>query len=60
MKKLRKFATQLRLWCIDDWEAKLVSLVLASLMWYVVKDKVVRENKITLPEGWSTRATPTR
>lgn len=56
MKKLRKFATQLKLWLIEDWEAKLVSLVLASLLWYVVKDKVVRDKKITLPEGWSTRS----
>lgn len=56
MKKLRKFATQLKLWLIEDWEAKLVALVLASLLWYVVKDKVVRDKKITLPEGWSTRS----
>ncbi len=60
MKKLRKFTTQLKLWCVDDWEAKLVSLVLAFLVWYVVKDKVAREKKITLPENWSTRSTAVR
>ncbi len=60
MIKLRKFATQFKLWCLDDWEAKVVALILASLLWYVVKDKVARDKKITLPEGWSTRATTSR
>ncbi|MEI6536275.1 MAG: hypothetical protein WCN98_13090 [Verrucomicrobiaceae bacterium] len=60
MGKLRKFATQLRLWCLDDWEAKLVALVLASIVWYVVKDKVARDKKVTLPEGWSTRTSTGR
>ncbi len=60
MRKLRNFAIQLKLWCIDDWEAKLVSLVLAALVWYVVKDKVARDKKITLPEGWSTRTAGVR
>lgn len=60
MKKTRKFATLLKLWCLDDWEAKLVSLVLAFLVWYVVKDKVEREKKITLPENWTSRVTAQR
>jgi hypothetical protein len=32
----------LKLWVTRDWEAKLVSLVLAFLLWYVVKDQVSR------------------
>ena len=60
MEKLRKFATLLKQWCVDDWEAKLVALVLAFLVWYVVKDKVAREKKVTLPEGWNTRTTTAR
>ncbi len=60
MKNLRKFATQLKLWCLDDWEAKIVALILASLLWYVVKDKVARDKIIKLPDGWKTNATAAR
>ncbi len=51
LEKLKNLAPQLKLWVTNDWEAKLVSLVLAFLLWYVVKDQVAR-GKMTIPEGW--------
>jgi hypothetical protein len=38
-------------WLTDDWEAKLVALVLAFLVWYVIKDKITRE-PTPVPEGF--------
>lgn len=31
---------------MDDWEAKLVSLVLAFLLWYVVNDQARSDTRI--------------
>jgi diadenylate cyclase len=42
LENLKKFAQLLKLWITRDWEAKLVALVLAFLLWYVVKDQVSR------------------
>jgi diadenylate cyclase len=42
LENLKKFAQLLKLWVTRDWEAKLVALVLAFLLWYVVKDQVSR------------------
>jgi diadenylate cyclase len=42
LENLKKFAQLLKLWMTRDWEAKLVALVLAFLLWYVVKDQVSR------------------
>ena len=55
--RLKKFAALLKEWCIDDWEAKLVALVLAFLVWYIVRDKLAKNNKFTPPDGWNTRPT---
>ena len=51
LEKLKNLAPLLKLWCTRDWEAKLVALVLAFLLWYVVKDQVGRGGRIPLPEG---------
>ena len=59
--RLLKFAAQLKRWFADDWLEKLVALVLACIVWIVVKDRLARGKKVTLPEGWNTaRATETR
>ena len=42
LERLKKLGPLLKLWVTRDWEAKLVSLVLAFLLWYVVKDQVSR------------------
>jgi hypothetical protein len=42
LENLKKFGQLLKLWVTRDWEAKLVALVLAFLLWYVVKDQVSR------------------
>ena len=42
LENLKKLAPLLKLWITRDWEAKLVALVLAFLLWYVVKDQVAR------------------
>lgn len=61
MDKLQKFAVQLKRWCLDDWLEKLVAVVLACIVWMVVKDRITRGKKVTLPEGWNTtRVTETR
>lgn len=45
--------SRLKLWVTRDWEAKLVSLVLAFLLWYVIKDQINRANiKLEAPKGW--------
>lgn len=51
LEKLKSLAPQLKVWIAHDWEAKLVALVLAFLLWYVVKDQVAR-GRMSLPEGW--------
>lgn len=59
--KLLRFAVQLKRWFTDDWLEKLVALVLACIVWMVVKDRLSRGKKVTLPEGWNTpRPTETR
>jgi YbbR domain-containing protein len=59
--KLLKFAVRLRRWLADDWLEKIVALVLACIVWIVVKDRLSRSKKVTLPEGWNTtRVTETR
>jgi hypothetical protein len=35
--RLQKYMTQLSRWFADDWEAKIVALVLAVLVWWGVK-----------------------
>ena len=42
LERLKKLGPLLKLWVTRDWEAKLVSLVLAFLLWYVVRDLVTR------------------
>ncbi len=45
--------SHLKLWFTRDWEAKLVALVLAFLLWYVIKDQINRANiKLDAPKGW--------
>ncbi|HEY2573322.1 MAG TPA: hypothetical protein VGH65_04605 [Verrucomicrobiaceae bacterium] len=52
---------RLRRWLADDWLEKIVALVLACIVWIVVKDRLSRSKKVTLPEGWNTtRVTETR
>jgi hypothetical protein len=47
---MKKLGPQLKLWITRDWEAKLVSLVLAFLLWYVVKDQVARDGRQLRPD----------
>jgi diadenylate cyclase len=47
---MKKLVPQLKLWITRDWEAKLVSLVLAFLLWFVVKDQVSRDGRQLRPE----------
>lgn len=55
MDRLRKSAVWLRYWLTDDWEAKLVALVLGFLVWYVIKDNKAREDswRRQPPEGFN-------
>jgi hypothetical protein len=57
--RLRKSAAWLRHWLADDWEAKLVALVLGFLVWYVIKDNKAREVKMP-PDGWNMVPTQTQ
>lgn len=50
---LLKFAEQFKRWCTEDWLEKLVALLLACIVWMVVKERIIRSKKITLPEGWN-------
>jgi diadenylate cyclase len=50
LESMKKLGPQLKLWFTRDWEAKLVSLVLAFLLWYVVKDQVARDGRQFRPE----------
>lgn len=46
-------------WITHDWEAKLICLVLAFLLWYVVKDQIARSKpKPEMPEGWPVITLP--
>ncbi len=38
--QLEELGQTLKRWFTHDWEAKLVSLVLAFLVWYIVKDRI--------------------
>lgn len=38
--QLQQFVARIRKMFTHDWEAKLVALVLAFLVWYIVKDRV--------------------
>ena len=56
LENLKKAGPQLKLWITRDWEAKLVSLVLAFLLWYVVKDQVNRGRRYDLPVDITTKS----
>jgi len=45
----KKSKLQFKKWFVHDWEAKLVAVVLAFLLWYVVKDQVIRGRRINFP-----------
>ena len=51
LERLKKLGPLLKLWVTRDWEAKLVALVLAFLLWYVVKDQVARAGRTPRPEN---------
>ena len=38
-----------------DWEAKLVALILAFLVWYIIKDQIARNKRYDFPEGYGPR-----
>jgi YbbR domain-containing protein len=46
-----------------DWEAKLICLVLAMLLWWVVSKEINRSSaplqKPEMPEGWPFQTVPT-
>ena len=44
---------QFRKWFIHDWEAKLVALILAFLLWSAVKAEVTRGRPIPMPLNYS-------
>ncbi|MFZ4768166.1 MAG: hypothetical protein ACOYMN_24725 [Roseimicrobium sp.] len=46
MERLKVLPPLLKHWFTNDWEAKLVALVLAFLLWYVVKDQVARSKPL--------------
>jgi hypothetical protein len=50
LERLRKLGPRLKGWIVNDWEAKLVSLVLAFLLWYVVNDQA-RADKRPIQQG---------
>ena len=50
--QLQELAPKVRRLFTHDWEAKLVALVLAFLVWYIVKDQVARGRKFPVPDGW--------
>ena len=50
LERLKKLGQLLKLWVTRDWEAKLVALVLAFLLWYVVKDQVSRDGRQLRPD----------
>ena len=50
---INRWSAAVRRWITHDWEAKLVCLVLACLVWYMVKDMVAREHKFDMPKGWA-------
>jgi hypothetical protein len=54
--KIRLYVETARRWLIHDWEAKLVALVLAFLLWYIIKDTVARERNYR--EGYGVRTSP--
>lgn len=60
--KMRKFTKQLSTWFIDEWEAKLAALVLAMVVWYVVKDRIRAEaaerGQFTVPSGYEMNPKP--
>jgi len=49
MPQRKKPRLQFKNWFVHDWEAKLVALVLAFLLWYVVKDQVIRGHRYDMP-----------
>lgn len=42
LENLKGITSRLKLWFTRDWEAKLVALVLAYLLWYVINDQISR------------------
>ncbi|WP_009963637.1 diadenylate cyclase CdaA [Verrucomicrobium spinosum] len=45
---------RVKLWFTRDWEAKLVSLVLAFLLWYVIHDQISRGQRFMFEMGSAT------
>ena len=52
--KLRKYTTLLSRWFKDDWEAKIVALVLAVLVWWGVRTLIASDvnEKTRVPSGF--------
>jgi diadenylate cyclase len=48
---LKATAARIKLWFTRDWEAKLVSLVLAFLLWYVIHDQISRGQRFMFEVG---------
>ena len=56
--EINQWLATVRRWITHDWEAKLVALFLACLVWYMVRENVARERKIEIPKGWSPPMLP--
>ena len=57
MERLRKITAQLSRWCTDDWEAKVVALVLSVLVWWGVKTLIANDmrEKSRVPSGFEMK-----
>lgn len=51
MPDFKAVATRVKLWFSRDWEAKLVALVLAFLLWYVIHDQISRGQRYFYETG---------
>ena len=52
-------ATRIKRIFTHDWEAKLIAVVLAVLLWYMVTEQIKRsERKWEMPDGWPIRTMP--
>lgn len=54
--KKRKLMDKARNWFIHDWEAKLVCLILAFLIWHVIKDQESRLRRYDIPQNLTPRS----
>ncbi len=52
-----KIVPRVKNWFTHDWEAKLVSLVLAFLIWFIVWHQI-NQGKPEMPEGWPFKTAP--